>query len=424
MTGFWVLSSLMVIVAIALVILPLRGTRRRTDVAGTDASLEIHRHRAAELEEEYARGMVSGESLESAHSELKRELLKDADVDEAPLAPMTDVWKAISATIIVVPLAVVALYLWLGNAGLIEERVAAHDTAGSASAGQTAVPPEMHGVTEMIARLEEKLKTSPGDAEGWILLGRSYAYTRRFDEALRAFTSAVELKPGDARLLGDYAEALAVTRNSRVDKEVMGVVQRALAIDPDNQKALWLAGLERYQSGDNTRAVTIWKRLQRQLPEESSERQLVDSFIAQAGGEPPNTLAAQPQASAAAQSAETGNSAPVSISVQVALDPELARQISPDDTLFIFARAEEGPRMPLAIVRRQARDLPLQVTLDDSQSMAPGMQISKFPRIVVGARISKHGDARPQAGDFEGSSEPLQAGSGRVARVRIDRIVQ
>lgn len=80
--------------------------------------------------------------------------------------------------------------------------------------------------------------------------------------------------------------------------------------------------------------------------------------------------------------------------------------------------------MPLAIVRRQARDLPLQVTLDDSQSMAPGMQISKFPRIVVGARISKHGDARAQAGDFEGSSGPLQAGSGRVAQVRIDRIVQ
>ena len=421
---FWVLSSLMVIVAIALVILPLQGKRRGTDAAGTSASLEIHRHRAAELEEEHARGIVAEESLESARSELKRDLLKDSDAHETARAPMTDARRAVFGTAIVVPLAVVGLYLWLGNTGLIEKRLVEQSDAGNGSSGQAAVPPEMHGVTEMVARLEAKLQNAPGDAEGWILLGRSYAYQRRFDDALRAFTVAVDLKPGDARLLGDYAEALAVARNSRVDMEVMGIVERALAIDPANKKALWLAGLERYQSGDHARAVTIWNRLRRQLQENSSERQLVDTYIAQAGGKPVNTPAMQQQASAAGQPAVSGDGAPAAITVHVSLDPELAQQVSPEDTLFIFARAHEGPRMPLAIVRKQVRDLPLRVALDDAQSMAPGMQISQFPRVVVGARISKRGDARAQAGDLEGLSEPVQTGSGRIARIQIDQVVQ
>ncbi len=424
MTIFWALSSLMVIAAIALVVLPLQGKRRGTGAAGTSASVEIHRHRAAELDEEHARGIVGKESLEIARSELKRELLKDSDAHETVRATLVGARRAVFATVIVVPVTIVGLYLWLGNAGLTDKHLLEQSDAGNGSPGQAAVLPEMHGVAEMIARLEEKLKNAPGDAEGWILLGRSYAYQRRFEDALRAFTVAVDLKPGDARLLSDYAEALAVTRNSRVDGEVLGVVQRALAINPDNKKALWLAGLERYQSGDQARAVTIWKRLQRQLPENSSERQLVDTYIAQAGGKPANTQATMQQASAAGQSAVSGDGAPVAITVHVALDPELAQQVSPDDTLFIFARAHDGPRMPLAIVRKQARELPLQVTLDDSRSMAPGMQISQFPRVVVGARISKRGDARAQAGDLEGLSEPMQTGSGRTARIQIDQVVQ
>jgi len=416
---FWVLTSVMVLVAMALLIVQLMRKRAVKAIAGMPVSIEVHRHRATELENEHARGIVSDESLENARSELKRELLGDADTDETVLVTSTNSTRAIVGTAILLPLIAFGLYLWSGNAGVV---VRANE--GNQSSGQVARQEEMHGVSEMVDRLEQKLKKSPRDAEGWILLGRSYAYLQRYDAASRAFAAAIDLNPDDSRLLADHAEALAVVRNNRIDMEVMGFVQRALAINPETGKALWLAGLERYQGGDRARAVSIWKRLRQQMPEDSPDRQMLDGYIAQAASELQKTGAVQAETLGTDPPAASTEGAPGTITVHVALDPVLARQASADDTVFIFARAHEGPGMPLAIVRKQVRDLPLQVTLDDAQSMAPGMSISKFSRVVVAARISKRGDARAQAGDLEGLSEPLQTGYERIARVRIDQVVQ
>ncbi len=422
MITFWILASVMILVAVALLIVPLMRKRPEKAIAGMSASVAVHRHRATELENEHARGMVSAESLERARSELKRELLDDTDTDEPVLVTSTGATKAIFATAVLVPLIAFGLYLWSGSAGVVVEAVEA--SKDSQSSGQVARQEEMHGVSEMIGRLERKLEQSPGDAEGWILLGRSYAYLKRFDAASRAFAVAVDLKPDDPRLLGDYAEALAVTRNSRIDMEVMGLVQRALAIDPDTGKALWLSGLERYQEGDRAQALAIWKRLRQQMPANSKDGQTLDAYIAQVSSEVKKTDVARAEPLEIEPGAAPTNAAASAITVHVALDPALARRASDDDTVFVFARAHEGPAMPLAIVRKQVRDLPLQVTLDDTQSMAPGMSISKFPSVVVAARISKHGDARPQAGDLQGLSQPLQTGTSRIAQVRIDQVVQ
>ena len=93
--------------------------------------------------------------------------------------------------------------------------------------------------------------------------------------------------------------------------------------------------------------------------------------------------------------------------VRVDVAPELKGRIQPGDTLFVFARMPEGPRMPLAIQRRQADSLPITVTLDDSMGMLPTMKLSSSPQVVVGARISRSGNATPQSGDFQGLSAPL-----------------
>lgn len=416
---FWALASVMVVVAIAVLIVPLTRKRSVNPITGVPLSIEVHRQRASELEHEHARGMVSDESFESARNELKRELLDDADTGEPVLITPAGTKKTIFATAVLVPLIAFGLYLWSGSGGVVVEA-----SQGARSSAQVVRQDEMHGVSEMIDRLERKLEQSPGDAEGWILLGRSYAYLKRFDAASRAFAVAVDLKPGDARLLGDYAEALAVTRNSRIDMEVMGLVQRALAIDPETEKALWIAGLERYQGGDHASALSIWKRLRQQMPADSRDRQTLDTYIAQVSGVMQETEMAQVKPSATETGAEPTGGVAGAITVRVALDPALARRASDDDTVFIFARAHEGPQMPLAIVRKQVRDLPLQVTLDDTQSMAAGMSISSFPSVVVAARISKHGDARPKAGDLQGLSQPLQTGTRQVAQVRIDQVVQ
>jgi hypothetical protein len=112
-----------------------------------------------------------------------------------------------------------------------------------------------------------------------------------------------------------------------------------------------------------------------------------------------------------------------SITVTVTLSPALAGKAAPGDTVFIFARAAQGPRMPLAIVRKQVRDLPVTVTLDDSMAMMPNMKMSSFPELVIGARVSKSGDAIPKPGDLEGYAPPLKAGAGGPVEVVIASVV-
>ena len=112
--------------------------------------------------------------------------------------------------------------------------------------------------------------------------------------------------------------------------------------------------------------------------------------------------------------------AAAAIQVNVSLDPQLAAQAQPDDTVFIFARAAQGPRMPLAIVRKQVRDLPLSVSLDDSLAMSPAMVLSKFTEVTVGARISRSGNAMPQSGDLQGSKSPVVVGKDSNVEITID----
>ena len=104
-----------------------------------------------------------------------------------------------------------------------------------------------------------------------------------------------------------------------------------------------------------------------------------------------------------------------SLKVTVSLSPALAKQAAPNDVVFIFARAAHGPRMPLAIVRKQVKDLPATVVLDDSQGMSPQMNLSSVPEVIVVARVSKSGMATAQAGDLEGVSQPLKNGTKAIA---------
>jgi len=107
----------------------------------------------------------------------------------------------------------------------------------------------------------------------------------------------------------------------------------------------------------------------------------------------------------------------------VRLAPALAAQARPDDTVFVFARAAEGSRMPLAIVRKQVRDLPFAFTLDDAMAMAPAARLSRFPKVVVDARVSKSGQAQPSAGDLAGRSAVVANNASGVV-VEINEVVR
>ncbi len=296
-----------------------------------------------------------------------------------------------------------------------------------AGAGSHSVSPEQ--IAEMAQRLAARLKEQPQDPQGWAMLGRSYAVLGRNDDAVKAYRTAVAQQGDDAVLLADYADALAVQNNRVLAGEPMKWVRRALEIDPKNIKALALAGTDAFDRKDFAGAVKLWEKLLEYGPSDPAFVQQVKGSVAEArerAGLGPVVAQTAPRAApradagaAATAPKNPGDAAPpvgaASVSGTVTLSPALAAKAGPDDTLFIFARAAEGSRMPLAIVRKRVRDLPVRFTLDDSLAMSPAAKLSGAASVIVGARISKSGDAIPAPGDLLGQVGPLPLGTSGIA---------
>jgi cytochrome c-type biogenesis protein CcmH len=287
--------------------------------------------------------------------------------------------------------------------------------------------PQM-SVEEMVSRLATRLQDDPDNLRGWAMLAKSYSVLNRYAEAVPAYRNVLRLGGGDnAGLLADFADALVATSDGRFTDEAGTLLTRALALEPDNLKALWLAGHWKKQSGDTAAAIGYWEQAAGQMQPDSEDWKIITAQIAQArqaaglpAGSPPPVQVAQ--ANTGAPPADTAGT--TALTVTVALDPALRERTRPDDTVFIFARAVNGPRMPLAIVRKQVKDLPVTVTLDDSLAMTPAMVLSGFDPVSVGARISRSGNAMPQSGDLQGMQSPVSTGGSSSLEIVIDSAVQ
>jgi cytochrome c-type biogenesis protein CcmH len=195
-----------------------------------------------------------------------------------------------------------------------------------------------------------------------------------------------------------------MTQGRRLQGEPERIIAQALKVDPRNVKALALAGTVAFEKKDFKGAIAQWRKILEVVPPDSDMADSIRDSIADAEKLSGGTAKAQPAPKPAAASV------PGAVSGTVRLAPALAAKVAPADTVFIFARPADGPRMPLAVIRKQVRELPAAFTLDDTMGMATGMKLSDHPRVVVGARISKSGSAIPQPGDFEGLSPPVKVG--------------
>jgi cytochrome c-type biogenesis protein CcmH len=292
----------------------------------------------------------------------------------------------------------VAGYAWLGTPHALNSELA----AAAAAPANPDRPVTQEQIEAMVETLSARVKAQPNDAESWAMLGRAQVVLGKHAEAVPALKQAVALRTDDAALLTEYADALAVTNGRNLDGEPSRLLAQALTIEPNNTKALLLSGMHAFQQKDYAKSLQQWEKVVQLAPGGELAQQL-QGVIAEArqraGG-------AAPAASATAV-ATTG----ASVSGTVTLSPSLAAKARPDDTVFVFARAAEGPRMPLAIVRKQVKDLPLTFKLDDSMAMSPAAKLSTTPRVVVGARVSASGQATPQAGDLQGFSAPVAPGA-------------
>jgi cytochrome c-type biogenesis protein CcmH len=301
------------------------------------------------------------------------------------------------------------------------------------AAGEQAPADHGQNIDQAIAGLTEKLKQNPNDVEGWALLGRAYEATERFTEARDALKHAHDLAPDDADVTVAYAEALALSSESRqITSDARELLEKALKTAPDSQRGLWLLGISDYQAKKYDAAIATWKHLLPLLPKDSNVVQSVQHQIATAEAErdgraPPadeeSTADAIATEAPPPASTSAADSAGPHLTVKVALDAKLKDKVTADDVLFIYAKAANGPPMPLAIQRMKASQLPTTVTLTDGMGMMPTMKLSQFPQVIIGARISKSGNAIAQSGDLQTVSKSMDVKSTAPIDLTIDQVV-
>ncbi|MDQ6627162.1 MAG: hypothetical protein M3Z29_01730 [Pseudomonadota bacterium] len=424
-----------------------------------DPVLGQARTRLRQLGAAHRAGTIDAARFDSERRAIEREL-GDHLIGESDAAGRPS-WRLV-AGIVGIVLGVALIGYWttgspsLAGAGPGAEtmpRIAAGPDGAASQAGGVG----LQQIATMVETLAERMKSRPDDAQGWTMLARSYTVLSRFDEALPAYKRASQLQPRNAVLLADYADAIAATKGSANNPESIALVERALAVEPKQPKALALAGTAAYDRGDYALAASRWETMAAELPAGSELSKQVRASIDEARqriagaasapnggaiGTPVRNGAAVAQASVsdaaplaaqtpsrAAAPARTATTATAStaaagssVSGTVTLAPALAGQVAPTDTVFVFARAAGGGRMPLAVRRATVADLPLSFRLDDSMAMAPGATLSGAAQVIVGARISKSGNAIARAGDFSGEAAPVAPGATGL-RIRIDSLV-
>lgn len=374
-------------------------------------TIDSLKQKLAQLKQLNASGILDDAKFEQGKAALERQIL-DLVLGAAPLAagkaavapakPPVLLLAGLTVAIVVIA---AAGYLWKG---IPAQQQGEAEQPQMTSADGKAAPHSTNAeqIVAMTEKLAERLKEKPDDVEGWSMLARSYSVLGRHADALKAYEKALSLRKDDATLMADYADSLAVNNDSNLEGEPMKLVERALKIDPKNLKALYLAGTYDFNKKDYKGAVKMWEKLAESGPPGNVFVNQVQPAIAEA-----RSLAGMPAAAQPLDSAPAAVVTGASVSGTVTLSAALVKQAQPEDTVFVFARASEGSRMPLAILRKQVKDLPIRFNLNDSMAMSPATALSSQSKVIVGARISKSGNAMPQPGDLSGQTAAVSVGA-------------
>jgi cytochrome c-type biogenesis protein CcmH len=411
MTLFWIICAVLSIAAALFVAVPLwRGTSKSNSVLRDAANLEILRDQITEMDADLKNGLLTPELHEQGKRELQARLLEEVgDSNGVEVSNKPHPLKITAVVLaVLLPLASVGMYLKIGNQGAFQP-------------GHGAMA--MARTQDDLKTLEDKVAQNPNDPEALVVLARSYVELGRYADGSRLYESLVKIVPDEPILWADYADALAMTHSSLRGAPTK-LLERALELDPNHPKSLALSGSAAMERGDYAAAVQYWEKLIKLLPSEDTENtRMIEEALTQA-----HQMLAQSKGGKVApvldQINEPASKAQASgkerITGTVTLSDSLKGQADPNDTLFVLARAAQGPKMPLAILRKQVRDLPLKFSLDDSMAMSPAMKMSNFDQIVVVARVSKSGNAMPQPGDLMGMSKPLALGTSAI-KIVIDQ---
>ena len=438
MTAFVLLATLLALLTAALLTRPFWWGFVRRERPSLDDQVTVLGRQLKQLKELHETGALADDQYPISKTLIERKLV--AALSDASSQPDASAHDRRPKTQTLALSAFIALtagcgYFLIGSPASLALGPGVGLAAGAAAAGSdpaesapggdesqaTAHPLTSEQIGAMVEQLSQRLKKQPDDGDGWFMLARSYVAMGRHEDALPAFKQAVRLRPEDPEVLVDFADALAVVNNRSLDGEPTRLVERALKKDPANMKALALAGTAAFDRKDYAAAVKYWDKAQQAEPADSAFARQLQGSLAEARqlAGLPATVAKAPESRASSPAAAAAH-----VSGTVSLAPALTGKTHPDDTVFIFARAVEGPRMPLAILRKRVSDLPVEFTLDESMAMTPAATLSKYPRVLIGARISKTGDASARVGDLQGTTPEVVVGANGVKLVISDVVTK
>lgn len=422
MNAFWILTILLSLVVVLLVLWPLWRAPHRDEQTLLMLNRRVYQERLDELTRDRDDGRIDTATFDDLKTELQRNLL----TLEAPAEPRMSAGSWRVPVVLALLATAGALMFYVGTQyspemaawWQLQKRI--EPTAARVIAGQLPSEAEQNAFSlpQIIQGLQLQLQKNPAQPDGWYTLGVAYAQAEVLPMALVAFERAWRLKPDDTRYALTFAQARLFSNQGQLDELSRDLLQTVVQREPNHEGALLLLGLGAYRSGDPALAVPVLEQLQqvreRRLPNDTSAAM---QEVRRALGD------ARQQLQASANGAVGVQASPL-LRVSVQIDKSLADKFSPDDTLYIFARALQGPPMPLAVVRKAARELPLTVELDDSQSMMPNRLLSSVSEIVVEARVSRHGSPDKRTGDLEAIAVPVRQGSqGQTVVLRINTLV-
>ena len=385
---FMLFSVALAVIVVVFLLRPLLSKKAQTTTVERDAvNVEVVTSHLNDLKRE----LESGEITEDQYKQYRLELEKIAADDlrkQDAVVEQSQSGNTVLAIIValLVPLLSLLVYQQIGNEQALsgEQNVQLENLENSEA-----------GLAEFIRSVEEDVEKNPNNIESRIALGQVYAELKRYADAVSVYQQLYQLRPDNPAILVDYAEVLALLHDNRLTGKPAQLLDQALSIEPNNSRALWLAGFAALQSGESEKTLAHWRRLQTSLEPDSEVYQQVENLLAQIGA-----------SSTTAESGDASQSVTVvkSITVSVSITADLQNNVDPNTTMFVFARAAEGPPMPLAVYKGTAGEIPLSVKLDDSMAMMPNMSLSRFQEIIVGVRLSSNGQPQGQAGDYEGFS--------------------
>jgi cytochrome c-type biogenesis protein CcmH len=390
--SFWIAVILLLALALAILLIPLmRTVRAQQSDQRQQQNIQIAREKKQQLETQLKGAEIDQATYDSAYLDLQTSLALELDRSAADSEKTRGKWMAI-VVLLAIPAASVSLYLVYGEYRVVENP----QLALAAPRQQTAAAPQM-SLEEMTAAIKQRLSDNPEDAEGWFMLGRTMMARQQYDQAVTAFQRSNDLLVDEPGIMFALADALAMQNNGNLLGEPEALVQRGLELAPRFPNGLWLAGMAAEQRQDYKAAHRNWSLLLPLIADNQASSREVRGLLATLEERDPQL----------AKTAAADNAAGIKLVVDISA--ELKARASPDTAVFIYAKAMQGPPMPLAVRKLQLSDLPVSLTLSDNDAMMPTMKLSSFDQVIVGARVSSSGNPVAQSGDFYTEREAVDS---------------